>query len=398
MRRMPLLPQPEDMARRLPAGARALAIRAVNPLRVSRAKAARAPRWITIFVTNYCNARCEHCFYWSELNRKSPELSAGEFRRLFGSIRQPVRTVRLSGGEPFLRRDLEEIVLAADATRRIRKMAIPTHGMLRGLPARLEGLAPRLRHLHLNVSVSFDGLRARHDANRKIRNGFDLAVGNLKRLRRLQRECSRFSRSASISLTRDIALHPGGGTPEVVELIRFLKREAGLDAIGCDHVRSAETDVIGVPPDLCSGFAPPPTVEDAPDVLNARRGEVQLSVAEQAQVNGVLAPLLAGRGGRLTKLRLDKQMEVLRARRRVVDCLAGYVDCVIYPSGDIAVCEFTRPFANLRDFDMDLMRAMTSGPADEARRRTRACACTHPCHLSDSLAYDADFLARFLED
>ena len=398
MRSMTLLPQPEALLRRLPTGVRASAVRAVNPWRVRRAKAACAPRWITIFVTNYCNARCEHCFYWSELNRRSRELSAGEFRRLFGSIGQPVRTVRLSGGEPFLRRDLEDIVLAADATRKIGKIAIPTHGMLRDLPDRLEALLPRVGHVHVNVSFSFDGLRERHDANRKIPDGFDLAVENLKRLRRLERRCGRFSRSASISLTRDIATAPGRGTPEAVELMDFLKREAGLDAIGCDHVRSAETDVVGLPPDLCSGFAPPPSVEQAPDVRNARRGAVQLSVAEQAEVNEKLAPMLAGRGGRLTKLRLDKQLEVLRARRRVVDCLAGYVDCVVYPSGDVAVCEFTRPFANLRDFGMDLMRAMTSAPADEARRRTRACACTHPCHLSDSLAYDSDFLTRFLED
>ena len=388
----------EAMARRLPAGVRALAIRALNPLRTRRAKAACAPRWMTIFVTNYCNARCEHCFYWSELNRESPELSAGDYRRLFGSLRRPVRTVRLSGGEPFLRRDLEDVVLAADATRKIRKIAIPTHGMMRDLPARLSALTPRLRRVHLNVSFSFDGLRERHDANRKIRNGFDLAIDNLRQLGELERASSRFSRSASISLTRPISSPSDGRPPEVVELIDFLKRETGLEAIGCDHVRSAETDVIGLPHDLCSGFAPPPRVEEAPDVRNARGGEVQLSVDEQAEVNRLLEPLLAAMPeGRLTKLRLDKQIEVLRARRRVVDCLAGFVDCVIYPSGDIAVCEFTKPFANLREFDMDLMRAMTSEPAREARRRTRACACTHPCHLSDSLAYDADFLTRFLE-
>ena len=389
---------PETVARTLPREVRALALRTLNPFRVQRAKTECAPRWITLFVTNYCNARCEHCFYWSELNRKTPELSVADLRRLFGSIQQPVRTVRLSGGEPFLRKDLEEIILAADATRMIRKVAIPTHGMLRNLCDRLEGLVPRLRHLALNVSVSFDGLREHHDSNRKIRNGFDLAITNLKRLLSLERQYTRFSRSASISLTRDIALDTDGGTPEVMELIEFLKREADLDAIGFDHVRSVETDVIGIPPDLSSGFTPPPSVDEAPDVLNARHSEVQLSVAEQAQVNAKLAPLVSGRGGRLTTLRLNKQLEVRRTRKRVVDCLAGYVDCVIYPSGAIAVCESTRPFANLHDFGMDVMRAMRSEEADEARRRTRACACTHPCHLSDSLAYDADFLTQFFED
>ena len=33
-----------------------------------------------------------------------------------------------------------------------------------------------------------------------------------------------------------------------------------------------------------------------------------------------------------------------------------------------------------------------------ARRLTRARACTHPFHLSDSPTCDTDFLTRFLED
>ena len=391
------VPSLESVARRLPASVRERAIRALNPLRVRRAKAACAPRWITVLVTNYCNARCEHCFYWSELNSRAPELSADDFGRLFRSLRRPVRTVRLSGGEPFLRPDLEDIVLAADATRRVRRIAIPTHGMMRDLPERLEALVPALRSVHVNVSVSFDGLRERHDANRKIPHGFDRAVENLRRLRDLESRSDLFSRSASISLTPAVSARRGGRR-EVLELVDFLKRETGLDAIGWDHVRSVETDAIGLPPDIRSGFTPPPPVEEAPDVRNARRGNVQLSVDEKEEVNGAFAGLCATtRGGKLTKMRLDAQLQILRSRRRVVDCLAGFVDCVVYPSGEIAVCEFTRPFANLHDFGMDLPRAMSSEQARGARARTRACACTHPCHLSDSLAYDADFLVRFFE-
>ena len=386
----------EAVAQRLPAGVRNAALGALNPLRVERVKAACAPRWITLFVTNYCNARCEHCFYWSELNKKSPELSAADLDRLFRSVRQPVNTVRLSGGEPFLRKDLEEIVLAADATGKIRTMSIPTHGMFRNLSSRLHALVPRLRHMHLNVSISLDGLQEEHDANRKIRGGFDLAIENLKTLRDIEERSGRFSRSVSVSLTRAIATSPDGGRPQVLDLIDFLRRETGLEEIGCDHIRSAETDVIGLPPDICSGFTPPPAAADAPEVRNARHCDVSLSTSEKAEVNEALAPLLSTRAGRLTKMRLDKQVEILRSGRRIVDCLAGFVDCVIYPSGDIAVCEFTKPFANLHDFEMDLMRAMTSEQADRARKRTRACSCTHPCHLSDSLAYDTDFLVRFL--
>ncbi len=374
-----------------------MAITALNPLRIARAKVACAPRWITIFVTNYCNARCEHCFYWNELNSKAPELSADDLGRVFESIQKPVHTVRLSGGEPFLRKDLEDVILAADATGKIRTMSIPTHGMIRNLPSRINALVPRLKHLHLNVSVSFDGLRDRHDANRKIRGGFDLAIRNLQELHGCEQQFRLFSRSASVSLTPAIALAEADRPPEVLALFEFLRRETGVEEIGCDHIRSAETDVLGLPPEICSGFAPPPSAEDAPRVRNRRHSDVLLSNDEKARVNEALAAEFSTRAGRLTRMRLDKQVEIGRSPRRLVDCLAGFVDCVIYPSGDVAVCEFSKPFANLHDFGMDLMRVMTSNQAIQGRAMTRACSCTHPCHLSDSLAYDTEFIVRFLD-
>jgi MoaA/NifB/PqqE/SkfB family radical SAM enzyme len=30
----------------------------------------KMPVYLLMFVTNRCNAACDHCFYWSELNTK----------------------------------------------------------------------------------------------------------------------------------------------------------------------------------------------------------------------------------------------------------------------------------------------------------------------------------------
>jgi hypothetical protein len=94
--------------------------------------------------------------------------------------------------------------------------------------------------------------------------------------------------------------------------------------------------------------------------------------------------------------RLEKQVRIKETQRRLVDCLAGVVDCVVYPTGDVAACEFTRPFANLSAFDFDLDRLWRSQAAESRRRDIKGCACTHPCHLSDSLAYDGSFLSDYL--
>ena len=94
--------------------------------------------------------------------------------------------------------NLEAVVLAADATRTVRRIAMPTHGMMRDPPQRLQALLPALRHARVNASIPFDGLRERHDAGRKLPRGSGRAVENLKQLRELERPSAFFS-SASIS-------------------------------------------------------------------------------------------------------------------------------------------------------------------------------------------------------
>lgn len=386
----------ENVLRALPESVRDTVVEALNPLRRSRVMARPSPKWITLFVTNYCNARCEHCFYWRELNNREPEMSTAELGRVIASLDSPVNTLRLSGGEPFLRKDLEDLVIAADRSGRVRKVSIPTHGMQTDLTERVTALLPLLRSCHLNISVSLDGMAERHDGNRKIRGGFNRAIGHLRNLVRLAREHENFSPSVSVSLTRGLCVTDDGSQPELLDLIALLRDDVGLEDIGFDHIRSAETDVIGLAPQWCSGFTPPPTAEAEPEVRNGRHDDVQLSAEERRGVNDLLRGQMQGRASHLTHLRLDTQQRILESRKRVVDCLAGYVDCVIYPGGDVAVCEFSRPFANLAEYDHDLPRLMRAAVAAEARAATRHCACTHPCHLSDSLAYDAGFLRKFL--
>jgi molybdenum cofactor biosynthesis enzyme MoaA len=74
------------------------------------APGARMPIYLLMFVTNRCAARCEHCFYWSELNTKiKEELTVAEFDKLAQSI-GPMLQITFTGGSPELRKDLPEIV------------------------------------------------------------------------------------------------------------------------------------------------------------------------------------------------------------------------------------------------------------------------------------------------
>ena len=128
---------------------------------------------IDFFVTSRCNLRCSHCFYWRELNTASDtELSIDEIRKIAQSFMHPV-SLSLTGGEPFLRKDLKEIIEAFQAGCGTREVGIATNGTL------TENIVETIRSVledgnlsSLSVQVSLDGLEGTHDAIRGVKGSF----------------------------------------------------------------------------------------------------------------------------------------------------------------------------------------------------------------------------------
>ena len=108
-----------------------------------------------------CNARCDFCDYW----KTSPEAKAIELRSFADAARffNPM-LVTFTGGEPTLRRDLEDLVGAVNTAIRTKYITLITHGANLS-PER--GLA--LWNAGVNqFNISLDYPDARHDAARGI--------------------------------------------------------------------------------------------------------------------------------------------------------------------------------------------------------------------------------------
>src|SRR5262245_55606963 len=108
-------------------------------------------------VTDRCNLRCRYCMPEDEyvwLPRQSI-LTFEEIARLAGVFaRLGASNVRLTGGEPLLRQDLDRLVAKLAAEPAVTDLALTTNGVL------LERQAPALRRAGLRrVTVSLDTLR-----------------------------------------------------------------------------------------------------------------------------------------------------------------------------------------------------------------------------------------------
>jgi GTP 3',8-cyclase len=117
----------------------------------------RALRNLRVSVTDRCNLRCGYCMPEEEYVWLPREelLHFEEISRLVDVfIELGVDKVRLTGGEPLLRRDLPALIRLLAAKPGLRDLAITTNGVL------LADAAPTLRAAGLHrVTVSLDTLR-----------------------------------------------------------------------------------------------------------------------------------------------------------------------------------------------------------------------------------------------
>lgn len=132
----------------------------------------------TIAVTHYCNARCKMCNIWQI--EKPEELN----RETFYNLGKDLLYINLSGGEPFIRTDLPEIVKIINEVAPKAKIIISTNGLLSGL---IVDTMKKILEIdsRVGVRVSLDGLEDNHDRIRGVGGIYQKAVRTLNDLSEL---------------------------------------------------------------------------------------------------------------------------------------------------------------------------------------------------------------------
>src|SRR5258708_5577103 len=88
-----------------------------------------APYAVTFYVTHKCNLACTYCTQ-KEPDVFSAELGTADTIRLLRRIRKESDSIVITGGEPTLRTDIEEIVHAARFDCKFRSVLLITNGTL----------------------------------------------------------------------------------------------------------------------------------------------------------------------------------------------------------------------------------------------------------------------------
>ena len=126
-----------------------------------------------VIVTYRCNARCHMCNTWEYPTQQGKEIKAETLLKL-----PELSFCNVTGGEPFLREDLEEIISVIKT--KAKRVVISTNGFYTDRVLKLARKNP-----DIGVRISIEGLPAANDELRGLKDGFDHGLRTLLELRRI---------------------------------------------------------------------------------------------------------------------------------------------------------------------------------------------------------------------
>lgn len=133
---------------------------------------------IVLAITYQCNGHCRFCNIWTRNESFSCKLD--DYKRLPHNL----KSVNISGGEPFLREDLPEIVRVIKNQCPKAKIIISTNGFT---PCNIKRQMQKIIKFKrdIGVAVSLDGFGKAHESLRGFSGGFSLALETIRLLKEL---------------------------------------------------------------------------------------------------------------------------------------------------------------------------------------------------------------------
>ena len=323
------------------------------------------PFKITLMLTDRCDCRCEGCRIWEQ--PKGRELTPAEIERVLAAA-PSLRWVNLTGGEPFLRNDMVDVVAAVRAA--LPKLAVvdfPTTGQRTDVILRDVEAMTALDIPKLVVTCSLEGPPLLHDKLRGREGAFDRMMATYEGLRALD--------GVDVYLGMTLSDANAGAFDETLAAVRERVPEVGLADIHLNvyttsgHYYRNEDGAL----------RPPSALEDVvARALAAREGSWHPTDVIES-----------------TYLRLLP--EYLKTGRSPLPCKALRAGVFVNAQGEVHPCTvYGRPLGNVLETPLyDILDDAEARDAREVIARDACPGCWSPCEANPTIVATApESLAR----
>lgn len=139
----------------------------------------KLPTDAIIAVTYKCNSRCIMCDIWQKPSCEEIE------PQVYAKLPSSLRIINVSGGEPFLRKDLPELISVLNETCNKARLGISTNGLLTDrIKEHMEKIIS-LGIKNVSVNISIHGIGEFHDMIEGVKGAFEKAINTAHALKEI---------------------------------------------------------------------------------------------------------------------------------------------------------------------------------------------------------------------
>ena len=326
------------------------------------------PVTLTFSVTNMCQSRCKTCYIW-KLYLENPELRERELKldeieKIFMSMGH-IYFFNISGGEPYLRKDLVEIVDLACKYLTPGVIHTPTNALAPKLIEKktieiLEVMKDNNCEVPFTVKPSFDGVGEKLDEIRGVKGNFENVLDTLARLKTIKEQYP----NLDVNLGTVISKFNFDNIVEISDYAHKLNADSYINEIA---EQRSELFTINEPIT--------PTAEEYEKAINYFSSVIRKDLKSKRKLSRYTQAF------RLVYY--DLVVRTIREKRQVLPCYAGISNAHINPYGEVWPCcilGYNKPMGNLRDaeVDYDFKKVWYSKQANDVRKYIREGNCYCP--------------------
>lgn len=288
------------------------------------------PTDASIILTYRCPMQCKMCNIWKNPTDIKKEIKPDDLRCL-----PKLKFINLTGGEPFIREDLEEIVRVCYT--KSPRIVISTSGWYED---RVIALAKKFPNIGIRISI--EGLSQKNDELRGREGGFDRGLRTLLRLKEMGLNDIGFGCTISNNNSRDML--------SLYQLSKSLGMEFATASFHNSYYFHKEDNVITNKDEVCENF----------------RTLIEWQLQEKHPKSWFRAYFNMG------------LINYIEGNRRMLPCEAGTVNFFIDPWGEVYPCNgmeekyWKDSMGNIHDCE-DFLTLWNSPKAEQVREKVRKC-------------------------
>jgi MoaA/NifB/PqqE/SkfB family radical SAM enzyme len=347
-----------------------------------------SPWYVILYVTAHCNSKCKFCFYWEQIESadRSKELTLDEMAKISRHL-PDLYQLTLTGGEPFMRRDLAKVIQLFYENSKVKRFTLPSNGFFtKWMVESLTEALTACPDASISINFSLDNLGDAHDEVRGLPGNFKRMLETMGQLRELQKTFPNLFLGAATTAS-------SFNVDNLKEMIDFVYDNGLVDNYGIMLARG--------------------------NTFESESKDFPLEKYWAAVKYHTTKLKAHSMSAALHKTLYETKQQTIAEKRMPDVCRAGEKLIIISERGHVYPCELLPPFVpeggrnyakeqgiqdfsfgNLRDCDYDLTGLLQTDKAKQIVKfiQNRGCWCTFECAQINNLFFSPRAYGQMLKN